>query len=122
MEDEVEENKNAPYAGLTPDEVAKVSAKHNFLKAITVPAGSYPGQTAAVNSVGSWSYILARHDLPDDVAYRLAKALHGGHAALMKRLDQAKETTPQSTANAAPSVVQIHPGVQKYLREAGVLH
>ena len=109
------------FIGLTADEVAKVSAKHNFLKPITVPAGAYPGQKEPVNSVGSWSYILARTDLPDDVAYRLAKALHDGHAALVKRLDQASETTPQSTANAAPSPGQIHPGVQRYLREVGVL-
>ena len=78
------------FIGLTADEVAKVSAKHNFLKPITVPAGAYPGQKEPVNSVGSWSYILARTDLPDDVAYRLAKALHNGHAALVKRLDQAQ--------------------------------
>jgi hypothetical protein len=109
------------FIGLTPDEVAKVSAKHNFLKPITVPAGAYPGQKEPVDSVGSWSYILARTDLDDDIAYRLAKALHGGRAALVKRLDQASETTPQSTANAAPSVGQIHPGVQKYLREVGAL-
>jgi len=109
------------FIGLTPEEVAKVTAKHNFLKPITVPAGAYPGQAAPVNSVGSWSYILARADLPDDVAYRLAKALHNGHPALMKRLDQAKETTPQSTFMAAPSAQQIHPGVQKYLREVGVM-
>src|SRR3954470_1236914 len=109
------------FIGLTPDEVTKVTAKHNFLKPITVPAGAYPGQKDPVNSVGSWSYVLARADLPDDVAYRLAKALHNGHGALMKRLDQAKETTPESTFNAAPSPQQIHPGVQRYLREAGVL-
>ena len=110
------------FIGLTPDEVAQVSAKHNFLKPIIVPAGAYSGQKEPVNSVGSWSYILARTDLPEDVGYRLAKALHGGHAALVKRLDQAKETTPQSTANAAPSPGQIHAGVQRYLREVGVLH
>jgi len=109
------------FIGLTADEVAKVTAKHNFLKPITVPAGSYEGQKEAVNSVGSWSYILARSDLPDDVAYRLAKALHQGHGALVKRLAQGRETTPQSTAMAAPSPSQIHPGVQKYLREIGVL-
>ena len=109
------------FVGLTPDEVAKVSAKHNFLKPITVPAGAYPGQKDAVNSVGSWCYILARTDLPDDTAYRLAKALHQGHAALVKRVDQGRETTPQSTLNAAPSAAQIHAGVQKYLREIGVM-
>jgi hypothetical protein len=109
------------FIGLTPDEVARVTAKHNFLKPITVPAGAYEGQRQAVNSVGSWSYILARPSLPDDIAYRLAKALHHGHTTLLKRLDQAKETTPQSTLNAAPSTDKIHPGVQRYLREIGVL-
>jgi TRAP transporter TAXI family solute receptor len=108
------------FIGLTPDEVAKVNAKHNFLKPITVPAGAYEGQKDAVNSVGSWSFILARTDLPDDVAYRLAKALNNGHAALVKRLDQGKETTPQNTKLAAPKPDQIHPGVQKYLREIGL--
>jgi hypothetical protein len=108
------------FIGLTPEEIARVTAKHNFLKPITVPAGAYEGQTEPVNSVGSWCYILARQTLPDDVAYRLAKALHQGHAALVKRLAQGRETTPQSTKMAAPSPEQIHPGVQKYLREIGV--
>jgi TRAP transporter TAXI family solute receptor len=109
------------FIGLTPDEVTRVTAKHNFLKPITVPAGAYEGQTEPVNSVGSWSYILARPTLDDDVAYRLARALHRGHGALVKRLDQARETTPQSTLMAAPSPAQIHPGVQRYLREIGVI-
>ncbi len=108
------------FIGLTPDEVAKVTAKHNFLKPITVPAGSYEGQKEPVNSVGSWSYILARPTLPDDVAYRLAKALHQGHAALVNRVAQGKETTPQNTRMAAPRPDLIHPGVQKYLKEIGL--
>jgi uncharacterized protein len=108
------------FIGLTADEVARVSAKHNFLKPITVPAGSYEGQKEAVNSVGSWSFILARPTLPDDVAYRLAKALHQGHPVLVKRLAQGRETTPQNTAMAAPNPDQIHPGVRRYLREIGV--
>jgi TRAP transporter TAXI family solute receptor len=108
------------FVGLTPEEVARVSAKHNFLKPITVAAGSYEGQTAPVNSVGSWSFILARASLPDDVAYRLAKALHQGHPALVKRLAQGRETTPQNTFAAAPRPEQIHPGVRRYLRELGI--
>jgi uncharacterized protein len=109
------------FIGLTPDEVARVSAKHNFLKPITVPAGAYEGQKEPVNSVGSWSFILARTSLPDDVAYRLAKALHQGHPALVKRLAQGRETTPQNTAMAAPRPDQIHPGVTRYLREIAVV-
>jgi TRAP transporter TAXI family solute receptor len=102
------------------DEAARIRAKHSFLKATTLPAGSYAGQTTPINSVGSWSYVLARPTLPDDVAYALARALDKGHAAFAKRLAQARQTTPQNTAAAAPRAELIHPGVQKYFREIGV--
>jgi TRAP transporter TAXI family solute receptor len=102
------------------DEAVRIRAKHSFLKALTLPAGSYPGQNAPVNSVGSWSFVLARPTLEDDIAYRLARAVHKGHAGFAQRLAQAIETTPQNTAAAAPQPELIHPGVQKYLKEIGL--
>ena len=107
---------------IAPDaaEIARVRAKHTFLKPLTVPAGSYPGQTTPIDALGSWSFILTRADLPDDIAYRLAKSLHGAEAALCKKLPQACETTAANTVAAAPNVELIHPGVMKYFREIGV--
>ena len=102
------------------DEIARIRAKHAFLKPLTVPAGSYPNQPAPIDSLGSWSFVLARENLPDDVAYRLAKSLHGVEAALCKKLPQACETTAANTVAAAPNVELIHPGVMKYFREIGV--
>src|SRR6267154_3030566 len=106
----------APDAG----EIARIRAKHTFLKPLTIPAGSYPNQTVAIASVGSWSFVLARESLPDDVAYRLAKTLHGVEAGFCKKLPQACETTAANTVSAAPNVELIHPGVLKYFREIGV--
>jgi TRAP transporter TAXI family solute receptor len=103
------------------DEIARIKAKHAFLRPLTVPAGSYPNQPAAINSLGSWSFVLARENLPDDVAHRLAKALHGAESPLCKKLPQACETTAANTATAAPRVELIHPGVLKYFREIGVV-
>ena len=108
---------------IAPDteEIARIRARHSYLKPLTVPAGSYPNQTEPINSVGSWSYILARENLPDDVAYRLARTLHGVEGAFCKTLPQACETTAANTVVAAPSVDLIHPGVLKYFREIGVV-
>jgi uncharacterized protein len=108
---------------IAPDasEIARIRAKHTFLKPLTVPAGSYPGQTAAIDSVGSWSFILVRANLPDDVVYRLAKTLHGVEGTFCKKLPQACETTAANTVAAAPSVDLIHPGALKYFREIGVV-
>jgi TRAP transporter TAXI family solute receptor len=107
--------------GLSPADAARISKKHIFLKPLTVPAGTYPNQNEVITSVGSWSYVLARPGLDDDIAYRLARAIHRSYNALVQRLTQARETTPQNTVLAAPRMVHIHPGVQKYLREIGVI-
>ena len=108
---------------IAPDasEIAQIKAKHSFLKPLTVPAGSYPGQNDPINALGSWSFVLARENLPDDVAYRLARTLHGAEGELCKKLPQACETTAANTVAAAPNVELIHPGVMKYFREIGVV-
>jgi uncharacterized protein len=107
---------------IAPDaeEIARIRAKHSFLKPLTVAAGSYPNQNAPINSVGSWSFILVRESLADDVAYRLAKTLHGAEARFCQKLAQACETTAANTVAAAPEIDLIHPGVLKYFREIGL--
>jgi hypothetical protein len=108
---------------IAPDteEIVRIRAKHSFLKPMTVAAGSYPGQTSAINSLGSWSFILVRETLPDDVAYHLAKILHRSEATFCKKLAQACETTAANTVAAAPDQALIHPGVLRYFREIGLV-
>jgi len=110
----------ARFIGPDASDIAGILIKHQFLKPVTVPADSYPGQPTAIASVGSWSFILARPSLPDGVAYRLARALHQGEKALGEKLVQGKETTAANTLAAAPAVDLVHPGVLRYLREIGV--
>ncbi|HKH00816.1 MAG TPA: TAXI family TRAP transporter solute-binding subunit [Bradyrhizobium sp.] len=103
------------------DEIGRIRAKHTYLKPLTVPAGSYPNQNAPIDSVGSWSFILTRENLPDEVAYRLARSLHGIEGTLCKKLAQACETTAANTIAAAPNPELIHPGVLRYFRELGMV-
>jgi TRAP transporter TAXI family solute receptor len=103
------------------DGIRRIQAKHTFLKTLTVPANSYPGQREAIVSVGSWGFIMARPSLDEALVHRLARALHAGGAALAARLPQAAETTAASTLAAAPSRGLIHPGVLRHLREIGLL-
>lgn len=105
--------------GFDSKDIAAITLKHPFLKPMTVPAGSYPGQGAAIETVGVWSFILARPGLPDETAYRIAKALHAGQPALEKRLAQASETTPENTAHSVEAA-RLHPGVSRYLQEIGL--
>jgi TRAP transporter TAXI family solute receptor len=111
----------ARFIAPSADEIKRIVAKHGFIKPITLPAGSYPGQDSVVATLGSWAFVLAAPSLPDDVAYRIARALHKGEAAIGAKLAQAKESTLANTLAAAPRQDLIHPGVLNYMREAGIL-
>ncbi|HLX79594.1 MAG TPA: TAXI family TRAP transporter solute-binding subunit [Burkholderiales bacterium] len=109
------------FVGPSAEEVKRILARQPSLQAVTLPANSYPGQEAPLQSVGSWSYVFARPGLPEEQAYLLARALHQAEGTLAARLEQAKETTAANTVAAAPRKELIHPGAQKYFREIGLL-
>ena len=111
----------ARIVGLNAGEIDAVLKKNPGLQKVVLPAKSYSGQDAPVPSVGSWSYVFANASLPEDVAYLVARAVHRAEPALASRLDQARETTMANTLGAAPRRELLHPGVQRYLREAGLL-
>ena len=110
----------ARFIAPTKEQIKAIQAKHSFLKPMTVPASVYKGQDQAIQSVGSWSFILARLDLDEAIAYRLAKALHAAESDLAKHLPQASETTARNTLNALPRADLLHSGVAKYFREIGL--
>jgi TRAP transporter TAXI family solute receptor len=103
------------------EEIKRILAKQPALQAVTLPANSYAGQSAPLPSVGSWSYVFANAAMPEQTAYLLARAIHRAEPQLAARLEQARETTMANTVAAAPRPELIHPGVLRYLREAGLL-
>jgi uncharacterized protein len=107
---------------IAPDanEIKTILLKNPALQPVTLPAASYPGQSAAIPSVGAWSTVLANDNFPEETAYRLARAIHRAEGPLAARLDQGRETTMANTLAAAPRRELIHPGVLRYLGEAGI--
>jgi TRAP transporter TAXI family solute receptor len=115
---------NGPAGGRfippSPEQIAQILEKHPHLRKMTVPAGTYTGQGQAVHSIGLWSLILVRPDLDEATAYRLARAIHQGHAALVQRLPQGRYTQAANTVRYVPAE-RLHPGAAKYYREIGLL-
>ena len=87
-----------------------------------IPAGTYQKAANAnedVTTAIAGSVILANKNLPDDVAYRIAKAIH-------ENLDEFRKIhgslVPYELINAVTGTgVPLHPGAGKYYREKGVL-
>ena len=115
----------APAGGrfIAPDreQIARIRVRYPFLQPQTLPPGSFAGQAAAIESVGSWSFILSGDRLPADVAHRFCHALYRGQAQLAARLPQARDTTVENTVAALPRAELLHPGARRCLQEIGVL-
>lgn len=111
---------SSPQGGrfIAPDaaEIQRILARHPFLRPVTQPAGSFPGQAADIASVGSWSFVLARPGLDDMIAWRLAKALHAAEAQPSRQLI---DTTAKNTLAVTPAG-RLHPGVARFYAEAGL--
>jgi TRAP transporter TAXI family solute receptor len=108
----------ARFVAPDADGIRRILGRHGFLKEVTQPAGSFPGQSTAIASVGSWSFVMARPGLDEAIAYRLAKAL-GELAKAGHPPAQLVDTTPANTVKVAPAG-RLHPGVVRYLEEAGL--
>jgi hypothetical protein len=104
----------------TAEEIVRIRTKYGFMASLSVPAGLYPGQYDPIDTVGTWSFILARADLDDAIGRRLAMDLAKAERVglLTKPLAQ---STAKNTLGAIPSPAVLQPGVAKYYRELGLL-
>lgn len=87
---------------------------------VTLPAGSFQGQDQDVPLVGGSTALIARTDLPDDLAYTITKTIfenaeffRANHAAL-------KEFSAERSVLFAAGV-PFHPGAERYYREIGLI-
>lgn len=99
-----------------PD-LSKVLAADPSASAITIPAGTYPGQAAAVNTFGLpvGAFTTAKTD--EQTAYDIAKSFWTQQAELAKTNPV---WGPLKPADVMSLGIKLHPGAAKYYAEAGV--
>jgi TRAP transporter TAXI family solute receptor len=86
---------------------------------LIIPAGSYPKQTADVQTIGYATHVIARCDLDAEVVYKLLKGMVANKADLTAIAKAMGETTPKMMAEDIG--VPLHKGAMKFYKEAGVL-
>ncbi len=103
-----------------PDDKLKALQKINkgYDKRI-IKAGSYPGQTQDVQTIGTWTHLIMRCTSPEDLVYNVTKALAQNVDHLGYVVAAVKGLQPKDLAIDVG--VRYHPGARKYYREAKVL-
>jgi len=85
----------------------------------TIPAKTYPGQDQSTRIATVWNVLLARADIPDQVAYDIVKTMFERKADMERVHPESRNFDMKYQTNAA-SVVPFHPGAIKYFAEKGV--
>lgn len=88
---------------------------------IDFPAGEFKGQDADVPSVGFVASYYAHKDLDEDTAYTLAKVINENKDALVQGHSSVSDFDPAKAGNEEMLGVPLHPGAEKYYKEAGLI-
>lgn len=115
---EVLEKADALVFGLTDAEVATLRATFAYFAPYKIPAGSYKGQTDALNTAAVWNFVIGSDRLSEDAAYAITAAALGHTAELKSASSVAAGTAARNvTAN---TFLPLHPGAIRYFREVGI--
>jgi TRAP transporter TAXI family solute receptor len=102
---------------IPPEVVAKIGDP--AYQPATIPANTYTGQDAAVPSVAIKNFLVTHEGVPADLVYAMTKAAFTNLDQLAAAHSAAKAINLADAVKAPP--VPLHPGAERYFREAGAL-
>jgi TRAP transporter TAXI family solute receptor len=101
--------------------VEQLVADKPFYRVATIPGGMYRGSDNDTQTFGVGATLVTSADVPDEVVYTLTKSV-------FENMDQFRSLHP-AFANLDPKQMAqdglsapLHPGAEKYYREAGLLN
>jgi TRAP transporter TAXI family solute receptor len=109
--------KLVPATGAAID---KIVADNPYYAYSSVPAGMYRGSDEDVKSFGVAATMVTTSDVSDDVVYAVTKAVFDNFDTF-KRLHPAFANLQKENMIKDGLSIPLHPGAEKYYREAGLI-
>jgi len=100
-----------------PEVVAKIGDA--AYQPVVIPANTYEGQTTDVATAGVRNILVTHAGVPEDVVYHMTKSMFEHLDQLVAAHAAAKAIKPEGAADNLP--LPLHPGAERYYREAGLL-
>jgi TRAP transporter TAXI family solute receptor len=86
---------------------------------VVIPAGTYDGQTADVETAAVGNFLVTHDGVSEETAYQMTKLLFENLDQLTAAHAAAKAIDPAKALDGMP--VPLHPGAERYYKEAGLL-
>jgi len=85
----------------------------------TIPAKTYENQNEAVPSVAVQNFLVSHEGVSNETVYAMTKSMFDNLDQMVAAHAAAKAISKEHAAKGSP--VPLHPGAEKYYREAGLL-
>lgn len=111
---------NARLLSLSDVTIAKYTAGKPYLERAEIAANTYPGQSAAVQSVGLLATLMVLESASEDQVYSLVKAVFDNLEELKKSNPVLANLSPQKMVKQG-LIAPLHPGALRFYKEKGWL-
>lgn len=99
-----------------PDEAFRVAdGGLGLWSPVTIPTGTYAGQSKAIQTIGQPNFLAVRADVDDEVVYAMTKAIFENLPFLTRLHKPFQYLTPETAIKGLP--VPLHPGALRYFQE-----
>ncbi|WP_394168284.1 TAXI family TRAP transporter solute-binding subunit [Saccharospirillum alexandrii] len=105
---------------VTGEAVERLLDQKPYYRMVSIPGGLYPGNPEPVQTLGMAATIVTTTNMPDEVAYRIVKAVFENFDTLT-RLHPAFAGLDPATMIRDGLSAPLHPGARRYYEEAGLL-
>ncbi|NRP23373.1 hypothetical protein XMM379_000044 [Aliiroseovarius sp. xm-m-379] len=102
------------------DDVAKLIEDNSFYRSATIPGGMYRGNDADTATFGVGATFVSSDKVSEDVVYALVKSVFENIEDFKGLHPAFANLDPKEMATAGLSA-PLHPGAEKYYREAGII-
>lgn len=87
--------------------------------AATIPAGTYTGQDADVETVAVVNFLITHEDVSEETAYQMTKQLFENLDSMVAAHAAAKNISLENALKGMP--VPLHPGAERFYKEKGMM-
>jgi TRAP transporter TAXI family solute receptor len=115
---EIEAQRPVRYFTFTDAQIATLKQRLPELSDAVVPKGTYKRLAEDHRTVGVFNFFVAHRSLPEDLAYRVTRAVLDNQPALVKGHAAARETVAEHWVKN--TFLPFHPGAVRYYREKGI--
>lgn len=103
----------------TDEEIAKLIADYPYYYEYIIPADAYPNQDGEVKTVATGTLLIVNESISDELVYEITKNIFENIQTLAQSQDIANEISLETALNV--SGIELHPGAERYYKEAGIL-